>query len=33
VVYDTQMHEMLFDAYTRGFRVFGVVSRRGIYDN
>jgi transposase len=33
VAYPTQRHEMLFDAHTRGFRVFGGVPRRGIYDN
>lgn len=31
--YPTQSHEMLFDAHTRAFRVFGGVPRRGIYDN
>lgn len=33
VAYPTQSHEMLFDAHTRAFRVFGGVPRRGIYDN
>ena len=33
VAYPTQSHEMLFDAHTRGFRVFGGVPLRGIYDN
>jgi len=31
--YPTQSHEMLFDAHARGFRVFGGVPKRGIYDN
>ena len=31
--YPTQSHEMLFDAHTRAFTVFGGVARRGIYDN
>jgi transposase len=31
--YPTQSHEMLFDAHTRGFRVFGGVPLRGVYDN
>ncbi|HRD90994.1 MAG TPA: IS21 family transposase [Accumulibacter sp.] len=31
--YPTQSHEMLFDAHTRAFRVFGGLPRRGIYDN
>jgi transposase len=31
--YPTQSHEMLFDAHTRAFKVFGGVARRGIYDN
>lgn len=31
--YPTQSHEMLFDAHTRAFRVFGGIPRRGIYDN
>ncbi len=31
--YYTQRHEMLFDAHARGFRVFGGVPRRGIYDD
>jgi transposase len=29
----TQSHEMLFDAHTRAFRVFGGIPKRGIYDN
>ena len=29
----SQAHEMLFDAHTKAFSVFGGVSRRGIYDN
>lgn len=33
VAYPTQSHEMLFDAHTRAFRVFGGIPRRGIYDN
>ena len=33
VAYPTQRHEMLFDAHTRAFRVFGGVPKRGIYDN
>ena len=33
VAYYAQSHEMLFDAHARGFRVFGGVSRRGVYDN
>lgn len=33
VAYPTQSHEMLFDAHTRAFRVFGGVPLRGIYDN
>ncbi len=33
VAYPAQSHEMLFDAHTRGFRVFGGVPLRGIYDN
>jgi transposase len=33
VAYPTQGHEMLFDAHTRSFAVFGGVPRRGIYDN
>jgi transposase len=28
-----QTHEMLFDAHWHGFRVFGGVPGRGIYDN
>lgn len=31
--YLTQGHEMLFDAHTQAFRVFGGVPERGIYDN
>ncbi len=31
--YLLQTHEMLFDAHWHGFRVFGGVSGRGIYDN
>ncbi len=31
--YPTQSHEMLFDAHTRAFRVFGGIPRRGINDN
>ena len=31
--YPTQSHEMLFDAHTRAFRVFGGIPKRGIYDN
>ena len=31
--YLLQTHEMLFDAHWRGFRVFGGVPARGIYDN
>jgi transposase len=33
VAYPAQGQEMLFDAHTRAFRVFGGVPRRGIYDN
>jgi transposase len=33
VAYFTQSHEMLFDAHTRAFGVFGGVPKRGIYDN
>jgi transposase len=33
VAYPSQSHEMLFDAHTRGFRVFGGIPRRGIYNN
>lgn len=33
VAYPTQGQEMLFDAHSRAFRVFGGVPRRGIYDN
>ena len=33
VAYYTQSHEMLFDAHTRSFEVFGGIPRRGIYDN
>ena len=32
VAYPTQSHEMLFDAHTRAFRVFGGIAKRGIYD-
>ena len=32
VAYPTQSHEMLFDAHTRAFRVFGGIPKRGIYD-
>ncbi|GHE06574.1 hypothetical protein GCM10008024_41250 [Allgaiera indica] len=28
-----QTHEMLFDAHWHGFRVFGGIPERGIYDN
>lgn len=31
--YPLQTHEMLFDAHWHGFRVFGGVPERGIYDN
>tara|TARA_R110002020_G_scaffold475295_2_gene709456 strand:+ start:12173 stop:12673 length:501 start_codon:yes stop_codon:yes gene_type:complete len=31
--YLLQTHEMLFDAHWHGFRVFGGVPERGIYDN
>jgi transposase len=31
--YPLQTHEMLFDAHTHAFEVFGGVPRRGIYDN
>lgn len=31
--YLLQTHEMLFDAHWHGFRVFGGVPGRGIYDN
>jgi transposase len=31
--YLMQTHEMLFDAHSHAFRVFGGVPRRGIYDN
>ena len=31
--YPLQTHEMLFDAHVHGFRVFGGVPARGIYDN
>ena len=31
--YPLQTHEMLFDAHWHGFRVFGGVPSRGIYDN
>lgn len=31
--YPLQTHEMLFDAHMHGFRVFGGVPGRGIYDN
>ena len=33
VAYPAQRHEMLCDAHTRAFTVFGGVPRRGIYDN
>lgn len=33
VAYYAQAHEMLFDAHSRAFVVFGGVPRRGIYDN
>ena len=33
VAYPSQSHEMLFDAHGHGFRVFGGVPLRGIYDN
>lgn len=33
VAYFSQGQEMLFDAHTRAFTVFGGVPRRGIYDN
>jgi transposase len=33
VAYPAQSHEMLFDAHTRAFRVFGGIPQRGIYDN
>jgi transposase len=33
VAYQSQGHEMLFDAHTRSFRALGGVPRRGIYDN
>jgi transposase len=33
VAYPSQSHEMLFDAHSRAFRVFGGVPLRGIYDN
>ena len=33
VAYNSQAHEMLFDAHTRGFQVLGGVPKRGIYDN
>ena len=33
VAYFTQSHEMLFDAHTRAFAVFGGIPKRGIYDN
>ena len=33
VAYFSQAHEMLFDAHTKAFAVFGGVPRRGIYDN
>jgi transposase len=32
VAYFSQGQEMLFDAHTRGFTMFGGVPRRGIYD-
>ena len=31
--YLLQTHEMLFDAHWHGFRVFGGIPERGIYDN
>ena len=31
--YLLQTHEMLFDAHWHGFRVFGGVPERGIYDS
>ena len=31
--YPSQSHEMLFDAHTRAFSVFGGIPKRGIYDN
>ena len=31
--YLLQTHEVLFDAHTRAFRVFGGVPQKGIYDN
>ena len=31
--YLLQTHEMIFDAHWHGFRVFGGVPGRGIYDN
>ena len=31
--YALQTHEMLFDAHANGFRVFGGVPGRGIYDS
>ena len=31
--YMLQTHEMLFDAHTHAFRVFGGIPQRGIYDN
>lgn len=33
VAYPSQSHEMLFDAHSQAFRVFGGVPLRGIYDN
>lgn len=33
VAYYSQSHEMLFDAHSQAFRVFGGVPLRGIYDN
>jgi transposase len=33
VAYYTQSHEMLFDAHTRAFEIFGGIPKRGIYDN
>jgi len=33
VAYFTQSHEMLFDAHTKAFAVFGGIPKRGIYDN
>ena len=33
IAYPTQSHEMLFDAHTRAFRLWGGIPTRGIYDN